>query len=41
MGDEGGAPSAEDAAMHVVEEAPGAVNRKIDSYTGDPVEELE
>jgi len=26
--------------MHVVDEAPGAVNRKIDSYTGDPVEEL-
>jgi len=38
---EGGSPSAEDAAMHVVEEAPGAVDRKIDSYTGDPVEELE
>ena len=41
MGDEGGSPSAEDAAMHVVEEAPGAVNRKIDSYTGDPTDELE
>ena len=41
LGDEGGYPSAEDAAMHVVDEAPGAVNRKIDSYTGDPVEELE
>ena len=40
-GDEGGYPSAEDAAMHVVDEAPGAVNRKIDSYTGDPTEELE
>lgn len=41
LGDEGGYPSAEDAAMHVVDDAPGAVNRKIDSYTGDPVEELE
>ena len=40
-GDEGGYPSAEDAAMHVVDEAPGAVNRKIDSYTGDPTDELE
>src|SRR2546421_12131759 len=41
LGDEGGYPSAEDAAMHVVDEAPGAVNRKIDSYTGDPVEDLD
>jgi hypothetical protein len=41
LGDEGGYPSAEDAAMHVVDEAPGAVNRKIDSYTGDSVDELE
>ena len=40
-GDEGGYPSAEDAAMHVVDEAPGAVNRKIDSYTGDSTDELE
>jgi hypothetical protein len=40
-GDEGGYPSAEEAAMHVVDEAPGAVNKKIDSYTGDPVEDLE
>jgi hypothetical protein len=40
-GDEGGYPSAEEAAMHIVEEAPGAVNKKIDSYTGDPVDELE
>ena len=40
-GDEGGYPSAEDAAMHVVDEAPGAVNKKIDSYTGDPVEDLD
>jgi hypothetical protein len=40
-GDEGGYPSAEDAAMHVVDEAPGAVDRKLDSYTGEPVEELE
>jgi hypothetical protein len=41
LGDEGGYPSAEEAAMHVVKEAPGAVNRKIDSYTGDPTDELE
>src|SRR2546429_2515744 len=40
-GDEGGYPSAEEAAMHVVKEAPGAVDRKIDSYTGDPVEDLD
>ena len=40
-GDEGGYPSAEEAAMHIVDEAPGAVNKKIDSYTGDPVEDLE
>jgi hypothetical protein len=40
-GDEGGYPSAEDAAMHVVDEAPGAVDRKTDSYTGDSVDELE
>jgi hypothetical protein len=41
FGDEGGYPSAEEAAMHVVKEAPGAVSRKIDSYTGDPIEELD
>jgi len=41
LGDEGGYPSAEEAAMHVVKEAPGAVDKKTDSYTGDPVEELE
>jgi hypothetical protein len=40
-GDEGGYPSAEEAAMHVVDEAPGAVNKKIDSYTGDPVDDLD
>jgi len=40
-GDEGGYPSAEEAAMHIVDNAPGGVNKKIDSYTGDPVEELE
>jgi hypothetical protein len=40
-GDEGGYPSAEDAAMHVVDEAPSAVDRKIDSYTGDSTDELE
>src|SRR3981081_4722629 len=40
-GDEGRYPSAEEAAMHVVDDAPGAVDRKIDSYTGDSVDELE
>jgi hypothetical protein len=40
-GDEGGYPSAEEAAMHVVDDAPGAVNKKIDSYTGDPVDDLD
>src|SRR2546423_7212916 len=38
VGDEGWYPSAEAAGMHLVKEAPGAVNRKIDSYTGDPVD---
>jgi hypothetical protein len=41
LGDEGGYPSAEDAAMHIVNDAPGAVNRKTDSYTGDSTDELE
>jgi hypothetical protein len=40
-GDEGGYPSAEEAAMHIVDDAPGAVNKKIDSYTGDPVDDLD
>jgi hypothetical protein len=41
LGDDGGYPSAEEAAMHVVTEAPGAVDKKTDSYTGDSVDELE
>ncbi len=41
LGDEGGYPSAEEAGMHIVNDAPGAVNEKIDSYTGDPVEDLD
>src|SRR6202158_4896466 len=40
-GDEGGYPRPEEAAMHIVDNAPGAVDKKIGSYTGDPVEELE
>lgn len=40
-GDEGGYPTAEEAAMHIVDEAPGAVDKKIDSYTGDPIEDLD
>jgi hypothetical protein len=41
LGDEGGYPSAEDAAMHIVNDAPGAVDRKTDSYTGESTDELE
>lgn len=41
LGDEGGYPSAEDAAMHITRNAPGAVDKGIDSYTGDPVEDLD
>lgn len=41
LGDEGGYPSAEDAAMHIVRNVPGGVDKKIDSYTGDPVEDLD
>jgi hypothetical protein len=41
LGDEGGYPSAEEAAMHVTRRPPGAVDKKIDSYTGDPVEDLD
>lgn len=40
-GDEGGYPSAEEAAITVRDKAPGAVDREIDSYTGEPVEDLE
>jgi len=41
LGDEGGYPSAEDAAVHVSDKALGAVDKDIDSYTGDPVEDLD
>jgi len=41
LGDEGGYPSAEEAAMHVADKVPGGVDKDIDSYTGEPVEELE
>ena len=41
FGEGGGYPSAEEAAMHIVKNAPGAVDEDIDSYTGDPVEDLE
>ena len=41
FGDEGGYPSAEEAAMHITRRAPGAVDKGIDSYTGDPVEDLD
>ena len=41
LGDEGGYPSAEEAAMRITTEVPGGVDRKIDSYTGDPIEELD
>jgi hypothetical protein len=41
LGDEGGYPSAEEAAMHITRKPPGAVDKAIDSYTGDPVEDLD
>ena len=41
FGDEGGYPSAEEAAMHITRRPPGAVDKAIDSYTGDPVEDLD
>ena len=41
LGDEGGYPSAEEAAVHITRRPPGAVDRDIDSYTGDPVEDLD
>jgi hypothetical protein len=41
LGDEGGYPSAEEAALHVTNNPPGAVNENVDSYTGDPVEDLD
>ena len=41
LGDEGGYPSAEEAALRITREAPGAVDKKVDSYTGDPVEDLD
>ena len=41
LGDEGGYPSAEDGAMHITKEVPGGVDKDIDSYTGDPVEDLD
>jgi hypothetical protein len=41
LGDEGGAPSAEEAAMQVVDELPGGVDTDIDSYTGEKVDKLE
>src|SRR3981081_3817012 len=39
LGDEGGYPSAEEAAMHVVKEAPGAGHRKINRYTWEALEQ--
>jgi hypothetical protein len=41
VGDEGGYPSAEEAAMHISDNVPGGVDKDIDSYTGEPVEELQ
>lgn len=41
LGDEGGYPSAEEAAIHVTSRPPGAVDEDTDSYTGEPVEDLE
>jgi len=36
-GDEGGAPSAEESAIHVTDEPPGVVDDDRDSYTGERV----
>jgi hypothetical protein len=36
-----GYPSAEEAAMYITRRPPGAVDKGIDSYTGDPVEDLD
>jgi hypothetical protein len=41
LGDEGGYPSAEEAAMHITRRPPGAVDTDTDSYTGERVEDLE
>jgi hypothetical protein len=35
LSDDEAYPSAEEAAVHIVEEPPGAVDRDIDSYTGE------
>jgi hypothetical protein len=37
LGDEGGYPSAEEAAMQITTEVPGGVDRDVDSYTGDKI----
>jgi hypothetical protein len=36
-GDEGGALSAEESAIHVTDEPPGVVDDDRDSYTGEPI----
>src|ERR671922_788812 len=41
LGDEGGYPSAEEAAIRITRDVPGGVDKKVDSYTGDPVEDLD
>ncbi|HYM51393.1 MAG TPA: hypothetical protein VET65_12600 [Candidatus Limnocylindrales bacterium] len=38
-GDEGGAPSAEEAAIRVSERAPGALDNPRDSYTGEALDQ--
>lgn len=37
LGDEGGYPSAEEAAMQITSEVPGGVDRDVDSYTGEKI----
>jgi hypothetical protein len=37
IGDQGGYPSAEEAALRVSNEVPGGVDRDIDSYTGERI----
>ena len=41
LGDEGGYPSAEEAALRITRDLPGGVDEDTDSYTGEPVEDLE
>jgi hypothetical protein len=41
LGDDGGYPSAEEAALRITRDLPGGVDKDTDSYTGEPVGDLE